>query len=179
MIALNQLAVSAEVQRPNFVFLFADDLGWGDLACYGHPYAKTPALDQLASKGTRFTQAYVGGQTCNPSRTAIMTGLFPPRFVKQTNWNGFGERVTAIGLLNQAGYVTGHFGKWHMGPQIGNEQTVSGVYGVEQYDRCGPREIYKQIVPEGRDAPIYDRAIEFIRENKDRPFYPELCKRIF
>ena len=115
MIALNQLAVSAEVQRPNFVFLFADDLGWGDLACYEHPYAKTPALDQLASEGTRFTQAYAGGQNSNPSRTAIMTRLFPPRFVKQTNWNGFGERVTAIGLLNQAGYVTGHFGKWHMG----------------------------------------------------------------
>ena len=168
---LLSLCLAAEEQRPNFVFLFADDLGWGDLACYGHPYAKTPALDQLASEGTRFAQAYAGGQTCNPSRTAIMTGLFPPRFAKQTNWNGFGERVTVTELLNQAGYVTGHFGKWHMGPQIGNEQTVSSVCGIDQYDRCGPREIFKQIVPEGRDAPIYDRAIEFIRENKDRPFY--------
>lgn len=170
-ITVIQLTIFAEEQRPNFVFLFADDLGWGDLACYGHPYAKTPALDQLASEGTRFTQAYAGGQTCNPSRTAIMTGLFPPRFAKQTSWNGFGDRVTVTELLNQAGYATGHFGKWHIGPQIGNEQTVSGVYGIDQYDRCGPREIYKQIIPEGRDAPIYDRAIEFIRENKDRPFY--------
>ena len=59
---------------PNFVFMFADDLGYGDLACYGHPYAKTPALDKLATEGTRFTQAYAGGQTCSPSRTAIMTG---------------------------------------------------------------------------------------------------------
>jgi len=61
--------------RPNFVFIFADDFGYGDLACYGHPYAKTPAIDQLAAEGTRFTQAYAAGQTCNPSRTGIMTGI--------------------------------------------------------------------------------------------------------
>ena len=59
------LTVSISAARPNFVFIYADDLGFGDLACYGHPYAKTPALDKLASEGTRFTQAYAGGQTCN------------------------------------------------------------------------------------------------------------------
>ena len=59
------LLVSISGARPNIVFIYADDLGFGDLACYGHPYAKTPALDKLASEGTRFTQAYAGGQTCN------------------------------------------------------------------------------------------------------------------
>ena len=60
--------------------MFADDLGYGDLGCYGHPYAKTPAIDQLAKEGTRFTQFYVTVVTCNPSRTGLMTGLFPARF---------------------------------------------------------------------------------------------------
>jgi len=164
-------ARAAADERPNFVFLFADDLGWGDLACYGHPYAKTPALDKLATEGTRFTQSYAGGQTCSPSRTAIMTGRTWWRFSKSVGWNGFGDRVTVTELLNKAGYATGHFGKWHIGPQPYGGQRLSGVYGIDEYDRCGPREIYEQVVPEGRDAPIYDRAIEFIRENKDRPFY--------
>ncbi|MBT3190979.1 MAG: sulfatase-like hydrolase/transferase [Verrucomicrobia bacterium] len=161
----------AEERPPNVVFLFADDLGYGDLACYGHPYAKTPALDKLATEGTRFTQSYAGGQTCSPSRTAIMTGRTWWRFSKSIGWNGFGERVTVTELLNNAGYATGHFGKWHIGPQPYGGQRLSGVYGIDEYDRCGPTDIYKQIIPEGRDAPIYDRAIEFIKENKDRPFY--------
>ena len=67
-------------QPPNIVFLFADDLGYADLGCYGHPYAKTPAIDSLAEQGTVFTQFYVTGVTCSPSRTGAMTGIFPARF---------------------------------------------------------------------------------------------------
>jgi arylsulfatase A-like enzyme len=171
-VAFLSLRATAEItQRPNFVFLFADDLGFGDLACYGHPYAKTPALDQLASDGTRFIQAYAGGQTCNPSRTAIMTGLFPPRFAKGTGWNGFGDQITVTELLKNAGYVTGHFGKWHIGNREAQRQRPSGVYGIDVNDNGGPIDVYKQIIPEGRDAPIYNKAIDFIRENKDRSFY--------
>jgi len=166
------LSVQAAPERPpNIVFILADDLGYGDLACYGHPYAKTPALDKLATEGTRFTQAYAGGQTCSPSRTAIMTGRTWWRFAKGVSWNGFGDRVTVTDLLKKAGYATGHFGKWHIGPQNYRGQTASSVYGIDEYDRCGPIDIYKQVIPEGRDAPIYDRAIEFIKKNKDRPFY--------
>jgi arylsulfatase A-like enzyme len=77
-------------ERPNIVFFFADDLGYADLACYGHPYAKTPALDRLASEGARFMQHYVTGVTCNPSRTGLMTGLFPARFPRCAADFGFG-----------------------------------------------------------------------------------------
>ncbi|SVE53616.1 uncharacterized protein METZ01_LOCUS506470, partial [marine metagenome] len=70
-------ATLLSADKPNIIFLFADDLGYGDLSCYGHPYAKTPALDKLAKEGTRFTQAYVTGVTCCPSRTGMMTGKFP------------------------------------------------------------------------------------------------------
>src|SRR5688500_13086898 len=65
--------------RPNVIFILADDLGWGDLACYGHPHIKTPHLDRLAEQGTLFTQFYVNGSVCSPSRTAFMTGQFPAR----------------------------------------------------------------------------------------------------
>lgn len=66
----------ASVPPPNIVFFFCDDLGYADLGCYGHPYAKTPTLDKLAKEGTRFEQHYVTGVTCNPSRTGLrMRGL--------------------------------------------------------------------------------------------------------
>ena len=91
--------------------MFADDLGYGDLGCYGHPYARTPAIDQLAKDGTRFTQFYVTGVTCNPSRTGLMTGRFPARFPKYAADFGFGERTTITELLKKRGYSTGHFGK--------------------------------------------------------------------
>ena len=66
--------------RPNIVFIFADDWGWGDLGCYGHPTVQTPNLDALAARGTLFTQFYVCSGVCSPSRTAAMTGQYPARF---------------------------------------------------------------------------------------------------
>jgi len=65
--------------RPNFVFILADDWGWGDLGCYGHPHIKTPNLDKMARQGMRFSQFYVCSDVCSPSRTAFMTGHFPAR----------------------------------------------------------------------------------------------------
>ena len=108
------LVEAASDRPPIIVLFFADDLGYGDLACYGHPYVKTPALDRLASEGTRFTQHYVTGVTCNPSRTGLMTGLFPARYPRYTADFGFGDRVTIAELLKKRGYRIGHFGKWHI-----------------------------------------------------------------
>jgi len=83
----------AAPRKPNIIFLFADDLGWGDLGCQGHPYAKTPNLDQLAKEGSRFTQFYVTGVTCCPSRTGFMTGKFPATFANFPAGHGFGSRA--------------------------------------------------------------------------------------
>ena len=149
--------------RPNFVFILADDMGYGDVACYGHPYAKTPAIDRLASEGVRFTQAYAAGQTCNPSRTGLMTGRSPARFEKRTDDFDFGDRVTVTELLNKSGYATGHFGKWHIGMDRSN-----GVYGIDENDSGG---IPDRFSPEGRDTPIFAAAIDFIKRHKDEPFY--------
>ena len=161
------LAFSAETQAaddrpPNIVFMFADDLGYGDLRCYGHPYAKTPVLDQLAEEGTRFTQFYVTGVTCNPSRTGLMTGLFPARFPKYAADFGFGDRATITELLKKRGYRTGHFGKWHIGPNDSD-----GTYGIDTVKTIGKSRDRSA----GRDTDLYSAAIEFIRKNKDEPFY--------
>jgi len=164
-IALLHMSVSGAERPPNFVFMFADDMGYRDLGFYGHPYAKTPTLDKLASEGAMFTQAYAAGTSCMPSRTGIMTGIGVGRFANSVKKSGFGDRSTITELLHKNGYAVGHFGKWHIGP---NE---SGKYGIDEYDRCGPRDIFKAVIPEGRDAPIYDKAIDFIKRHKDQPFY--------
>lgn len=147
---------------PNVVLLFADDLGFGDLGCYGHPYAHTPAIDQLASEGTRFTQFYVTGVTCNPSRTGLMTGRFPARYQRYAADYGFGDRVTITELLKRRGYRTGHVGKWHIGPDDSD-----GVYGIDTVKTIGK----SRGKSAGRDDDLYSAAIEFITENKDGPFY--------
>ena len=154
--------LAASERPPNIVFLFADDLGYGDLGCYGHPYARTPALDQLAREGIRFTQHYVTGVTCNPSRTGLMTGLSPARFPKYAADFGFGDRVTITQLLKNRGYRTGHFGKWHIGPD-----DADGTYGIDAISTIGK----SRNALAGRDDDLYSAAIEFIESHKDEPFY--------
>jgi arylsulfatase A-like enzyme len=154
-------AVSA-AEKPNIVFLLADDLGYGDLGCTGHPYAKTPAIDRLAREGTLFHNFYVAGATCCPSRCGLMTSRFPATFQKYPATFGFGGAVTVTNLLKQAGYRTGHFGKWHMG-----DQQKNGTYGIDAIKVLGGN----HRDPRGRDAVIADAAIDFIRANRGGPFY--------
>lgn len=154
--------------RPNIVFLFADDFGWGDLHCYGHPYSKTPNIDKLAAEGTRFLQCYATGVTCCPSRTGFMTSKFPATFAKYPANGGFGDCVTITELLKKQGYATGHFGKWHIGP---NE--TDGTYGIDVIgadDEAGGKK-KERTGASGRDAHIYEDAIRFIEKHKGGPFY--------
>ena len=178
---------AAKGNRPNFVFIFADDLGWGDLGCYGNRQIKTPNLDRLAEKGLLFAQFCVNGSVCSPSRTAIMTGHFPARHgvhghfaTNQQNKargmpNWLDPKVpTVTGLLKGAGYITGHFGKWHLGS--GDGAPTPGAYGIDQHvtrTSSGP-----QLT--GTDDPyfrakstaqIVDRTIDFIENNRNKPFY--------
>ncbi len=159
-LALALAAPAAE--KPNVVFLLADDLGYGDLGCTGHPYARTPAIDRLAKDGTLLQNFYEAGPTCCPSRTGLMTGRFPASFQKYPSTYGFSGAVTVTDLLRANGYRTGHFGKWH----IGNRQ-APGTYGIDSL------RVLKGVVgdPRGRDAEIADAAIDFIRANRAGPFY--------
>jgi len=176
-----------KTDRPNFVFVFADDWGWGDLGCYGHQKLRTPNLDRLARQGTLFTQFYVSSGVCSPSRTAIMTGHFPARHGihghidnvreehnKQRGMpNELDPNVTTVtDLLKQAGYVTGHFGKWHLGHY---EKESMADYGVDEYKGVAGFD-KKQLLwgPKLRaqSTPlIIDETIKFIEKHKDEPFY--------
>ena len=119
----------AEVQ-PNVVVVFIDDMGWADFSCFGNTDAETPAIDRLAREGIAFEQFYVNSPICSPSRVAISTGQYPQRW-RITSYLAHRELNKLRGLaqwldpkapmlarsLKQAGYATGHFGKWHMGGQ--------------------------------------------------------------
>lgn len=129
--------------RPNFVFIFADDWGWGDLGSYGHPTIKTPHLDDLAAQGTLFTQFYVCSGVCSPSRAAVLTGQFPARhgIHGHLDTHEFNQRrgmpnwlnpqvQTYTRLLQQNGYAVGHYGKWHMGHGEGAPEP--SAYGIDE-----------------------------------------------
>jgi len=123
--------------RPNIVFILADDLGYGDLGCYGHPRIETPHLDQLAAAGTRFTQFYASHSVCSPSRAAALTGQHPSRWniyahfawLEENARRGMPDWLDAgapsmARTLQEAGYRTGLFGKWHLGG--GSARTFAG-----------------------------------------------------
>ena len=123
--------------QPNIVFINCDDLGYGDLGCYGSSLNKTPALDQLANEGIRFTSLYMGSPVCSPSRAALLTGCYPPRisFGEFDGWHvlfpgqGLGLPPTEISIakvLSEAGYRTQMIGKWHCGDQPGFLPTNHG-----------------------------------------------------
>ena len=113
-------AGSPVAERPNFLVILVDDLGYGDLACYGNPVIKTPNLDRLAAEGLRLTDCYAAAAVCSPARTGLMTGRTPWRVGVQhaipmlspmhVRW----EEITVATLLRRAGYAACHVGKWHM-----------------------------------------------------------------
>jgi len=118
----NSLAAAV---KPNIIIIYADDLGYGDLGCYGHPTLRTPNLDRLAAEGMRFTEFYSAAEVCTPSRAALLTGRYPirngmchdqHRVLRNNSKGGLPkDEVTLAELLRQEGYATGMIGKWHLG----------------------------------------------------------------
>ena len=125
---------AADANRPNIVFILADDLGYGELGCFGQTKIKTPNLDKLAAEGMRLTQHYSGNAVCAPSRCVFMTGKHPGHAFIRSNRSTPPEgqypipadTVTLPKLLGKLGYVSGGFGKWGLG---GPASTGAGASG--------------------------------------------------
>ncbi|MDZ4363713.1 sulfatase [Brevundimonas sp.] len=137
-------AVRPATSQPNVIIILADDLGWGDLAIYGHPDIKTPNLDRLAQSGRLLTQFYVGSPVCSPSRASILTGRFAPETgIHYAIGGNAGDRynsdpwlddsvTTIYDVFHERGYATGHFGKWHLGARGTNGNAPPPeAYGVD------------------------------------------------
>ena len=141
LIVLTSFAPAAD--KPNFVIILADDLGYGDLGCYGHPSIRTPNLDRMAAEGVRFTDFYVAAEVCTPSRAALLTGRYPIRSGMTHNQfrvlrrESMGhlpdDEITIASLLKKKGYATGAVGKWHLGNWMNNPAGHPMKHGFDSY----------------------------------------------
>lgn len=188
---------SGSERKPNIIYILADDLGYGDLTSYGQQKFKTPNIDRLAHEGIKFTRHYSGSTVCAPSRSSLMTGLHtghtPIRGNKEIQPEGqypLADSVfTLAEMMQQAGYLTGAFGKWGLGapgsPGDPNNQGFSEFYGYncQRYaHRYYPEHLWHNqqkidLLNNGIDTIeyaqdlIHEKAIEFLSQNKDTAFF--------
>ena len=190
--------------RPNILFILADDMGWGDLSCYGRPDYRTPDLDRLASQGMRFTNAYSAAPVCTPTRVGFHTGRYPARLPVGLEEpiherSSLGERLKTTGiprqhptvssLIKSAGYATALIGKWHLGywPDFGPlhygfDEFFGNMSGAVDHfthkDMTKNLDLYEGEVPVERIGYMTDllteRAITYLKRKHEKPFYLSL-----
>ncbi|MCI0682500.1 MAG: sulfatase-like hydrolase/transferase [Gemmataceae bacterium] len=188
----------AQPARPNFVVVLADDLGYGDLGCFGNQAIKTPHLDRFASQGLRFTHCYSAGANCSPSRAGLMTGRTPTR-VGVHNWIPMlspmhlrGHEITIATLLRRAGYATALVGKWHLNGMFNLPgQPQPSDHGFDHWlatqnnalpNHRSPYNFVRNGIPmgelKGYSADIVaGEAIRWLKEARDpaKPFFLYVC----
>jgi arylsulfatase A-like enzyme len=196
---LARRSIAQPALRPNLLFILADDLGYGDLSCYGRPDYRTPVLDGLARQGLRFTSNYAAAPVCTPTRCAFVTGRYPQR-VEVGLYEPLNAASRDRGLppdhptiathLRAVGYETALIGKWHLGwkPEFGpNRHGFDHFYGVlsgaadyftyRDADEPGPG-LWEDLAPVDRVGYLTDvlseRAVEFVTRRRTGPFYLSL-----
>ncbi|HTL51736.1 MAG TPA: sulfatase [Planctomycetota bacterium] len=181
-------APTATARRPNFIIIFADDLGYGDLSCFGAAKIKTPHLDSLARGGARFTDFYVPASVCTPSRAGLMTGCYPERVGLGVNvlfpYSARGlnpDEITLAELLKKQGYATACIGKWHLGHLsqfLPTHQGFDSYFGIPYSNDMRPsvlmrgETVVEQPVEQDTLTDRYTaEAVKFIDAHKDQPFF--------
>jgi arylsulfatase A-like enzyme len=194
-------AQRAGASRPNVLFVLADDLGYGDLSCYGRPDYQTPVLDRLARDGVRFTSNYAAAPVCTPTRCAYITGRYPQRLpvglaepLTASSPPDLGlppEHPTVASLVKANGYDTALVGKWHLGwkPEFGpNRHGFDEFFGVlsgavdyfthRAADAADRRDLWQDLTPIERVGYLTDlltdKAVEIIRRPRTKPFFLSL-----
>lgn len=183
LIAACLAPVSAAPAAPNIVLCMADDQGWGDVAYNGHPHLQTPHLDAMAAAGLRFDRFYAAAPVCSPTRGSVMTGRHPNRF-GCFSWGHSlrPQELTIAERLRDAGYATGHFGKWHLGSVLKNSPVNPGNSGFDRWlsgfnfydnDPVLSREGTAVEIAGESSIVAADAAIEFIRQQVSdvKPFF--------
>ena len=183
------LAVSSGQERPNVVLILSDDLGYHDLACYGHPKIKTPVIDQLAQEGVRLTSFYSGATVCTPSRMALLTGSYPVRYgwsrgvvghIMKKKRGLSPEAITMAEIFKGAGYTTGIFGKWHLGDEpdfMPNNQGFDDSFFINKSNNqtkkiwAGGEVTQNPFDNKFLTEQFTNGAKDFINKNKDVPFF--------
>lgn len=200
--ALAGLSATQAAERPNVLFILADDLGYGDLSCYGRPDYETPVLDRLAKEGMKFTSAYAAAPVCTPTRCAFATGLYPQRFevglqepltVASPSGGLPPQQPTVASRMRAAGYTTALIGKWHLGwrpeyrpTRLGYDEFFGSLSGALDYfthiapDAGGEAlpdlwDNEERIVREGYLTDLFtDRAVDFVTREHAKPWYLSL-----
>tara|TARA_R100001132_G_scaffold27557_1_gene35466 strand:- start:38704 stop:40044 length:1341 start_codon:yes stop_codon:yes gene_type:complete len=191
------LTAENTIGKPNIVLIMADDLGYGDLSCYGSQNGKTPHLDQLAARGMRFTDFHSSGAVCSPTRAGLLTGRYQQRAgidgvvyadPRKNRHHGLQKNeITLAQCLQDAGYQTGMFGKWHLGYQrqynptfrgfqhfvgyvSGNVDYFAHLDGTGVFDWWHNAELNR--AEQGYVTHlINDHAVNFIRQQREKPFF--------
>ncbi len=174
---LSIIAATGADDRPNILLVMADDQGYGDAGFTGHPFVLTPHLDEMAAQSVVFNRFYAGAPVCSPTRASVMTGRSPMR----TNVPNHGhymrpDEVTVAEVLRDAGYVTGHFGKWHIGSVQAESPTSPGGAGFDEWMSglnffdldpfLSQNGTY--VNPKGQGSIIsMDATIDFLKKHKD------------
>jgi arylsulfatase A-like enzyme len=186
-------AADAAHERPNIVIILADDLGYGDLACYGHPEFKTPHLDRLAAEGAKLTHFNCPAPFCAPTRASLLTGRYPFRCGLTANPAPDGgaeadglhlpeREITLAQLLKQAGYATGIVGKWHLGHAnplwLPTHRGFNEYLGIPYSNDMRPVQLVEgekridyPVVQANLTQRYTQRAMEFLEKNKHQPFF--------